>query len=165
MTPRLPVFSALFALFLLICGPAFAAKLNFMADLNGSSVFPPVSTFATGRADFSYDTDTGRLSWSITHRNLAGDPVKATFFRRDDFGRPTVPVHEIEGQLRSPITGATEIPIEEVRELMAGQWFFMLHTVIFPDGEIGGAIEVARGSQMMGTTTGLSNPDESGLSR
>ena len=62
--------------------PAFSETMTFKADMKGSSEVPHTDSAATGSADVTLDTDTKKLSWTVTSEALSGDATAAHFTDR-----------------------------------------------------------------------------------
>jgi hypothetical protein len=121
--------------------PAFAETMTFKADLKGSSEVPPSDTAATGSADVTVDTDTKKLSWTVTSSGLSGDAVAAHFHGPAASGANADPVVDISAALAK---GSVDINDEQLADLQAGRWYLNIHTAKFPDGEIRGQVEMAK---------------------
>lgn len=150
---------------LIICGVTngfvnFAsAKKQFMAQLSGSNELPPVSTAATGLANFQLSADGQTLDYQITVTNInavtgahihsgkqsQNGPVVAGLFNPNMSGPPTGKVNGLlakgginSGDLEGPLTGH---PIIDLVHLLDGHGAYVnVHTQQHPDGEIRGQI-------------------------
>lgn len=59
--------------------PCFAETLNLAAALKGSEETPPNTAAGTGALTGTYDTDTKKLTWSVTYSGLTGPATAAHF--------------------------------------------------------------------------------------
>ncbi|SFD20971.1 CHRD domain-containing protein [Devosia psychrophila] len=120
--------------------PAFAEMVTYKADLSASEEVPPADSMATGMSDISYDTDSKKLTWSITYEGLTGDATAAHFHGPAAIGENAKPVVPIEPPLASPISGEATLNDAQAADLEAGKWYFNVHSAKFPDGEIRGQV-------------------------
>ena len=121
--------------------PAFAETLKFMADMKGASEVPPNDSAGTGMGDVTVDTETKKLTWTVTFSGLSGEPIAAHFHGPAEPGKNAGPVVDISGSLAS---GTADITDEQLADLQAGNWYLNVHTEKFPDGEIRGQVEKAQ---------------------
>jgi hypothetical protein len=120
--------------------PVFAETMTFKADLKGSSEVPPTDSAGTGSANVTVDTDTKKLSWTVTSTGLSGDAVAAHFHGPAAAGKNADPVVDISAAIAK---GSAEISDKQLADLQAGKWYVNIHTEKFPDGEIRGQVEKA----------------------
>ena len=118
--------------------PAFAETMMFKADLKGSSEVPPTDSAATGSAEVTVDTESKKLSWTVTSSGLSGDPVAAHFHGPAAAGANADPVVDISANVAK---GSADLTAEQLADLQAGKWYLNIHTQKFPDGEIRGQVE------------------------
>ena len=123
--------------------PAFAEMVKYKADLSAAEEVPPTDSTATGMSDITYDTDSKKLTWSITYDGLTGDATAAHFHgpaMADENAKPVVP---ITPPLATPIVGEATLTDAQAADLDAGKWYFNVHSAKFPDGEIRGQVSKA----------------------
>jgi hypothetical protein len=126
-----------------ISAPAFAEQVNLFATLSPSAEpTPPTDTSGTGTLHGTYDTDTNVLTWDISYMELSGDAAAAHFHGPAAPGENAPPVVPIDGALVSPITGTATLTDEQEADLLAGKWYFNIHTAKYPDGEIRGQVTI-----------------------
>ncbi|WP_118180881.1 CHRD domain-containing protein [Paraburkholderia phosphatilytica] len=126
---------------LLMSGVTFADTVALKADLEPSSEVPPRVSHGHGMLDATFDTSTKILQWSITYEDLSGPATMAHFHGPAPVGQNAkvqVPIER--GALSSPIKGSAVLSDPQVTDLMAGQWYFNIHTAQNPTGEIRGQI-------------------------
>ena len=121
--------------------PALAETMMFKADLKGSSEVPATDTAATGSADVTVDTETKKLSWTVTSSGLSADPAAAHFHGPAAAGENADPVVDITAAIAK---GSADISDQQMADLQAGKWYLNIHTAKFPDGEIRGQVEKAQ---------------------
>jgi len=120
--------------------PVFAETVTFKADLKGSSEVPPTDSAGTGSANVTVDTNTKKLSWTVTSTGLSGDAVAAHFHGPAAAGKNADPVVDISAAIAK---GSAEISDKQLADLQAGKWYVNIHTEKFPNGEIRGQVEKA----------------------
>ncbi len=125
---------------MLVGSPAFAANTSFTADLKGATEVPPNDSKGTGAVDATYDSASKKLSWTITYAGLTGPATAAHFHGPAVPGKNAPPVVPIKGKLDSPITGTATLTAAQASDLMAGKWYFNVHTAAHKDGEIRGQV-------------------------
>lgn len=124
--------------------PAFAEELKFTAVLNGASEVPATTSTGTGTLEATLDTTTKTLAWTLTYKDLTGDPTAAHFHGPAAAGATAPPVVPIDAPLASPIKGQALLTDAQITELKAEQWYVNVHTAKFPDGEIRGQVMAAK---------------------
>ncbi|RQR52607.1 CHRD domain-containing protein [Burkholderia sp. Bp9126] len=125
----------------LAAGNAAAETVRLSASLQPSSEVPPTTSKGSGAVDATYDTVSHTLQWTATYENLTGPATAAHFHGPAPVGQNAgvqVPIPK-EG-LASPIKGSKELTDTQVTELMAGKWYFNVHTKEHPAGEIRGQV-------------------------
>ncbi|TCW82192.1 CHRD domain-containing protein [Burkholderia sp. SRS-46] len=131
---------ALLAL-VLAAGGAAAETVRLSASLQPSSEVPPTTSKGSGAVDATYDTMTHTLQWTATYENLSGPATAAHFHGPAPVGQNAgVQVPIPKDGLASPIKGVKELTDTQVTDLMAGKWYFNVHTKEHPAGEIRGQV-------------------------
>jgi hypothetical protein len=111
------------------------------ADLEPSSEVPPRVSHGHGMLNATFDTKTQSLQWTVTYEGLSGAPTAAHFHGPAPVGQNAkVQVPIDKGALASPIKGSAALTEQQVTDLMAGQWYFNVHTAQNPTGEIRGQV-------------------------
>jgi hypothetical protein len=120
---------------------AHAATVDLKATLNASSEVPAKDSAGTGTLTATLDTSTHQFKYSVEYSGLTGPVVAAHFHGPAAVGANAGPVVPVKGvPLTSPITGeATLTPAQET-DLLAGKWYFNLHTAANPGGEVRGQV-------------------------
>jgi hypothetical protein len=132
---------------------------EFTANLTGDSEVPPVTTNATGSADFELNDDGDEMSFDLEVEDLEGvifahihqgsesenGPIVVTLFNASE------PTDEIDGTLESgdftaedfegPLQGQNMTNL--VDTIDQGQAYVNVHTEANPPGELRGTVEVA----------------------
>ena len=133
---------------------------EFTANLTGDSEVPPVTTNATGTAEFALNDDGDEMSYDLEVEDIEGvlfahihqgsdsenGPIVVTLFNATDG-----PTDEIDGTLESgdfaaedfegPLQGQNMTDLVDAIE--GGQAYVNVHTEANPPGEVRGTIDVA----------------------
>ncbi|WP_321854489.1 CHRD domain-containing protein [Paraburkholderia tropica] len=129
------------ALCVLASSAAFADTVALKADLEPSSEVPPRVSKGHGMLNATFDTSTKALNWTITYEGLTTPVTAAHFHGPAPVGQNAgVQVPIPKGELASPIRGSATLNDKQVTDLMAGQWYFNVHTQQNPSGEIRGQV-------------------------
>lgn len=120
---------------------AFADTVALHANLQPSSEVPPRVSKGHGELKASFDTETRMLTWTATYDALTGPATMAHFHGPAPVGQNAkVQVPIAKSALESPIKGQATLTDSQVTDLMAGQWYFNVHTEQNPAGEIRGQL-------------------------
>jgi glucose/arabinose dehydrogenase/plastocyanin len=110
---------------------------QFMITLDGNQQNPPVSTAATGTGTATLDLVTNLFTWNISYSGLT--PTAAHFHGAavacNDAG-----IQITMTSLTSPITGSASLTSAQAADVLAGRWYFNIHSAAFPNGEIRGQV-------------------------
>ena len=116
---------------------AQAEMIKFTTELTGAAEVPPTDSTATGTAEVTLDTEAKTVTWVYTHDGLSGDMTAAHIHgpaTATEAAEPVIDTMTETMQGSSPITDA------QAEELMAGTYYFNVHTEKFPGGEIRGQL-------------------------
>jgi hypothetical protein len=128
-------------LFLLASCAAYADTVALKADLEPSSEVPPRVSRGHGMLNATFDTTTSSLQWTITYEGLSGPATAAHFHGPAPVGQnASIAVPIDKTALANPIKGSATLTEQQVTDLMAGQWYFNIHTAQNPMGEIRGQV-------------------------
>ena len=134
--------AAVLSLTLTVPGLAFADTVNLKANLLASSEVTPKDSQGHGTLDGTYDTATKLLQWKVTYADLTGPPSMAHFHGPAPIGKNAGVVVPIDpSKLSSPIDGSAPLTDIQAKDLLAGNWYFNVHTAKNPSGEIRGQVE------------------------
>lgn len=125
----------------LFATPALGDTLDFIALLTGAEEVPPVEVTGTGDLQATFDTETMVLTWTITYDGLSGAATAAHFHGPADPGENAGPVVPISGGFDSPISGEATLTEDQAADLMAGKWYFNIHTAAHAGGELRGQVQ------------------------
>ncbi len=120
---------------------AFADTVALQANLQPSSEVPPRVSKGHGLLKATFDTTTKTLQWTVTYAELSGPATMAHFHGPAPVGQNAkVQVPIDKNSLPSPMTGQATLSEEQSTELLAGQYYFNIHTEKNPTGEIRGQV-------------------------
>lgn len=129
------------ALCVLASSAAFADTVALKANLQPSSEVPPRVSHGHGTLDATFDTSSKSLQWTVTYADLSSPVTAAHFHGPAPVGQNAkiqVPIEKAD--LPSPIKGSATLDDKQAADLMAGQWYFNIHTTQNPSGEIRGQV-------------------------
>jgi hypothetical protein len=122
-------------------GVAFADTVALQANLQPSSEVPPRVSKGHGALKATFDTTTKSLQWTVTYGDLSGPATMAHFHGPAPVGQNAkVQVAVDKSALPSPITGQATLSEQQATDLLAGQYYFNIHTEANPTGEIRGQV-------------------------
>ncbi|MGI4985514.1 MAG: CHRD domain-containing protein [Janthinobacterium lividum] len=139
---NLPLFFTTCAVFAFTPLVASAETVHFDSVLNAAQEVPPHGTDGVGKLKATYDTASRVLDYNVSYDKLTGPATAAHFHgpaAPGENAKPVVPVPA--GMLASPIKGHAVLTDEQANALMAGKWYFNVHTAVNPGGEIRGQVE------------------------
>ena len=116
---------------------------------NGANERPnPVTTTASGDLNGEYNSDTKRLSYTITWNGLTVPPSAAHFHGPADASAAAgivIPIRLPAGAgTTGTVTRDTTLTTEQESQLLGGLWYYNIHTPTYPNGEIRGQVTATR---------------------
>jgi len=100
------------------------------------------SSPGSGRADFSLDRKTLRLSWKVSYGHLTSPLTSAAVHGPQRLGTNAgVQIDLAPGSRSSPLVGSSVLTDAQLEYLLAGRMYVNLHTTRYPDGELRGQIQ------------------------
>lgn len=120
---------------------AKADMVKFHANLNAASEVPPTTSKGTGVGNFTYDTATKTLTWTVSYKDMSGPVVAGHIHGPAPAGKNAgveVPFKDVGS---SPIKGSATLTDKQASDLMSGMDYVNLHTAANKGGEIRGQIE------------------------
>ena len=129
------------AMVLLVAPMAQAETLNFHADMTPGAELPPTESDATGTADFSVDTDSHKISWTVSVDGLTGDPTAAHVHGPASATENAPPEISMSDSM---MDGSADITDDQLSDMKDGMTYVNVHTAKYPDGEIRGQIAAAQ---------------------
>ena len=126
-------------------GAARADIVHFAATLTGKDEVPANASTATGQVTAELETTERALAYRATYQGLSGPATMAHFHGPAAPGANAPPVITVGDQAKLPIGGSVRLTEQEMDDLLAGKWYFNVHTAANPGGEIRGQLkEVGR---------------------
>lgn len=120
---------------------AQAEMMKFTTEMTGAAAVPPTDSAATGTAEVTLDTEAKTVTWVYTHEGLSGDMTAAHIHGPATATETAGPVVDT---MTETMKGSAEITDAQAAELMAGMYYFNVHTAQFPDGEIRGQLALMK---------------------
>lgn len=118
---------------LIVAAPASAQTQRFYAML------APVKGAGSGRAEFTYFNSTNQLTFRMVYDYLSGPPTAATIQALSPNGQARGTLSTFQS-LQSPIAGTDTLTQAEERLLLNGYLMIVIHTKLFPGGEVQGRV-------------------------
>jgi hypothetical protein len=115
--------------------PSMAAMVNFKANMDSKSEVPPNASKVTA----TYDTDSKKLTWKGSYKDLSGAATAAHFHGPAAPGKNAgvmVPI----APATSPLDGSATLTDAQAKALMDGQLYVNVHTADNKGGEIRGQL-------------------------
>ena len=136
---RTPGTIAAIAAAMILAAPAAQAEMmTFTTELTAAAGVPPTDSAATGTAEVTLDTEAKTVTWIYTHVGLSGEMTASHIHGPASATETAGPVIDTTTET---MEGTAPITDEQAAELMAGMYYFNVHTEMYPDGEIRGQLE------------------------
>jgi hypothetical protein len=119
---------------------AFAETVNLKASLKAADSVPPNTSNGSGSLQATYDTANKQLTYTVTYSGLTGNATAAHFHGPADPGKTAGVVVPVQGSVASPIKGTATLTDAQAADLLAGKWYFNVHTEANKPGEIRGQV-------------------------
>lgn len=118
-----------------------ADTVALKANLQPSAEVPPRVSKGHGIVDAQFDTAAKTLTWTASYDELSGPVTMAHFHGPAPVGQNAKPQVTVDkSALASPMKGQATLTDQQITDLMAGQWYFNIHTAENPSGEIRGQV-------------------------
>jgi hypothetical protein len=137
MNLKLAAAAALVAI--LSAGAAQARIVHFAATLTGADEVPANSSAGKGELTAELETTERSLAFRVKYSGLSGAPTMAHFHGPAAPGA-NAPPQVVVKDASSPIGGAAVLSQDQMDQLLAGKWYFNVHTQANPGGEIRGQV-------------------------
>jgi hypothetical protein len=121
-------------------GAAQAETIHFAATLTGAGENPPNSSQGKGELTAELETAEHVLTYRATYTGLSGPATMAHFHGPAEPGHNAPPVVVVKDP-SSPISGTAVLTPAQQSDLMAGRWYFNVHSQANPGGEIRGQVQ------------------------
>ena len=133
---RTSLLAAVFAVGFL--SAASAATIQYKATMTGKNEVPPTTSTGSGDVLATLDTNTKKLSYTMTYIGLTGPATAAHFHGPAAPGQNAGVAVPIGMNPPSPSTGTVTLTDAQMKDLMAGKWYTNVHTAANKGGEIRG---------------------------
>lgn len=136
---RSTVAAIAFAGAMAFAAPSMATMVNLKASMDGKSEVPPNDSKGTGTVTATYDTDSKKLTWKGSYKDLSGAATAAHFHGPAEPGKNAgvlVPI----APATSPLEGSATLTDDQAKALMAGEVYVNVHTAANKGGEIRGQL-------------------------
>lgn len=127
---------------LLLTSGAQAEMLTFNAAMLGSTEVPATDSAGKGTAQVIVDTDTKKVTWTMSFDGLSGDATAAHAHSPAGITESAPPVIDMSSD--KMMKGSADITEAQWTEIKAGKYYINVHTAKFPDGEIRGQLVPAK---------------------
>ena len=120
---------------------ASAATIDYRATMSGKSEVPPTASTGSGDVLATLDTASKKLSYKGSYSGLTGPATAAHFHGPAEPGNNAavqIPVFS-DATAKSPFEGDATLNDAQASDLMAGKWYFNIHTAN-KGGEIRGQV-------------------------
>jgi hypothetical protein len=115
------------------------------ATANGTQETPPVTTDGTGTVTGTYNSSTNVLTYNLSWTGLSGDASDMHFHGPALAGTPAGVAVAITGftpGTQGTFSGTATLNDTQEADLLAGKWYYNIHTPDHPGGEIRGQLSV-----------------------
>lgn len=116
---------------------ARAEMITFTTKMDASTEVPPNPSKAIGEGKLVLDTTTKTATYTITYSGLTG-PATMAHIHGPAAPGANAPVLFPFANPASPITGTITLTDAQIADLMAGKYYFNVHTAENKGGEIRG---------------------------
>ena len=124
---------------LVTAGAARAATVHFAATLTGKDEVPANDTAGQGQLTAELESDEHVLVYRGSYSGLTGPATMAHFHGPAAPGAKAPPVVALH-DASTPFNGTAVLTPQQQDDLMAGRWYFNVHTAAHPGGEIRGQV-------------------------
>jgi hypothetical protein len=120
---------------------AMAATEHFDAKMSPSSEVPSTNSKGSGSMTGTLNTNTHRLSYTVTWHGLSSPATMAHFHGPAPEGKNAGIQIPLGNNPKSPIRGHATLTPEQQQQLESGMWYVNVHNKAHPAGAIRGQIE------------------------
>lgn len=119
-------------------GLAQAEILTLKAEMTAAKEVPPAAdSKASGSATFTIDTETKKITWETTSRDLTGAATAAHIHGPAAEGENAGPLIDMSANIER---GSADLTDAQLADVQAGRTYVNIHTEKYPDGEIRGQL-------------------------
>lgn len=120
-----------------LSGQVLADNVKVAAELKPTTT----SSSASGNLTGEFDPKSKTLSYKVEYTGLSSAPVAAHFHGPAKPGEDAGVAVPVSGDLKSPITSKATLTDTQAAELLAGKYYFNLHTPANLNGELRGQVQ------------------------
>ena len=117
--------------------PMTSGESRYGATLSGAAEVPVNNSPGTGSVEATLDKSTRELRWRFNYAGLSG-PATAAHFHGPAAAGTNAGVAVPVPNVASPGEGQATLTPEQAADLLAGKWYFNVHTAANPGGELRG---------------------------
>ena len=117
---------------------AHAETVKFKGNMTGAQEVPATGSTGTGTADATLDTTTKKLTYTVTWASLTGPATAAHFHAPAAMGKNAGVAVSFGNNPTTPVSGTATLTDDQMKQLMAGDFYANVHTKEHPGGEIRG---------------------------
>ena len=117
---------------------AQAETVKFKGSMTGAQEVPATNSPGTGTADATLDTATKKLTYTVTWASLTGPATAAHFHAPAAMGKNAGVAVSFGNNPTTPVSGTATLTDDQMKQLMAGDFYANVHTKDHPGGEIRG---------------------------
>ena len=116
---------------------------NLSGNASGAQEVPAVTTQGTGTLTGTYNSSTNAITYTITWTGLSGPPSLMHFHGPAATGENATVVLPITGftaAAAGTVSGTATLTDAQESDLLAGKWYYNIHTAAHGGGEIRGQV-------------------------
>ena len=119
---------------------AHAQAVKFHATLKTAWEVPAKTGPGNGKLTATFDPSTNLLTYHVEFSDLSGPATMAHFHGPATETTTAGPVVMVAKPVTSPIDGTATLTADQAADLLAGKYYFNVHTEANPGGEIRGQV-------------------------
>lgn len=118
-------------------------EYTITATADGDQEVDDVTTNGTGTVSGTYNKNTNRLTYTATWQDLSGPATNMHFHGPALAGVSAgvvIPITGFTNTVEGNVSGSADLTEEQEADLLAGEWYYNVHTAAYPPGEIRGQV-------------------------
>jgi hypothetical protein len=117
-----------------------AEVVKLHATLKAAWEVPAKPGSGNGKLTASYDTDSKVLTYHVQYSDLSGPATAAHFHGPATMSTNAKPQVIVATPIANPIDGTATLTDDQAADLLAGKYYFNIHTAANPGGEVRGQV-------------------------